>query len=189
MSRRAHVVRTQTQPRGPSQSRSDAGVFTWNASLQEIAGPVTIYPGEFIELAGSPHHETLVGEDLLPGPADSFVKIRIPRDGIYSVSALVSVQAGTAPLGTQVGIDLFGGNQYGFLGYDRTQFIEDPAFEYPPDATLNANCAGYPFLAGDTVWAVGSHSAADAYVQMKLQELSVTYEAVLGTVYPAVGGG
>lgn len=185
MSRRAHVVRTDTQPRGPSQSRLPDEPFTWNASIQNVVA-TTIDPGAETVLDGTRHHASLGDDDF--DEDGTIVKVRIPRDGIYSVSTIVSVVSTGTP-GAYATITLAGGSAYGYLGSDQRPVTENP-FDPggPQTAVLQAGNAGYPFTAGETVWATGSHGDATA-MSFSLLELAVTYEAKLGTVYQPGGGG
>lgn len=190
MSRRAHIVRTQTQPRGPSVPRFDAETFTWNAMLASST-TIEIESGGIAELATNEPRHTSLGADVDFSDDTPARRIRIPRSGIYSISARVHIESDFSDDPAMAANILYlSAATTGPLGVVDTDFVHY-GFGFGI-VTGHISHAGCPLNAGDVVWLIGQTNPVDVPLPVAalvtVDSLSVTYEAELGTVFPPGGG-
>lgn len=155
-------------------------------------GYLDIAAGETSDLPSAfPRHTTLGVDEDFDASTYPVVRIRIPRDGVYSVSARAWVTGWAS--GDDSGVT--DGHQSVVLGVSTgtgdIDLDERPLAEHTlgmstAAATLHTSHAGFPLEAAATIWAwVTNRTTHEATVNLK--HLSVTYEAELGTVYSKGG--
>lgn len=179
MSRRTQVVRTSTAA-GPSEEVTIEGPFSWNAMVtSELTDEVAPDATQNLTTNWAWHVTT---ETDLDRTFDPYVNIVIPQDGIYSVSARVSVSASVSSLAGLVGLDAhtdsFAGTVIDGEMRPLTTFDSSTVFSW-----LNIAHVGFPFYRDNRVWLAGSNRCPET-VLMHVQSFSVTWEADLGTVTP-----
>jgi hypothetical protein len=149
-------------------------------------------PGDYKEVPSEfPRHTSLgVNTDF---DVDSYpvVKIRVPVDGIYSVSARVYVSGADPDFVQQFSFcefTVWTNSEFGDqVDWDRRPLCEEDSENDAPNGLLHVSHAGWPSRAGDLFWtALANRTAWPATAQ--LQHLSVTYEAALGEVFMKGGG-
>lgn len=190
MSRRSQITRVADAV-GIATPVTPPGGFTWNTFVTAThdAGYTA---GDYHELPGDFVRHTSLGADVDTDYGSGNLRIRIPRDGVYSVSARASMSC-----------SLLDGAQAMFFRVACTStpdLIDETYTELSPFiigggetpfgfATPLASHAGWPLFGGDVVYA-SLLVLGEAEYGASLAHLSVTYEAELGTVAtPPIGGG
>lgn len=192
MSRRSQTVRTYGQAQAVARPRS-ANEFSWNAMARSyettfVDGYNTVpLQSEF------PRHTSLGTDTDFDYSEFPVLKIIIPRDGIYSVSARASVTASDDPEGVEhlstVVLNIFSDSPIdGFVDTDQRTLEERTDEAASAETLLGCSQAGWPFVAGNRIWA-GLENRTANLVYAQLWHLSVTYEAQLGTYYNHDSGG
>lgn len=184
MSRRSHVVRTFDHAQGAARPRDEQ--FTWNAMLTSY-GETDFLPDDQSYLLSEWVRHTSLGVDVDFDVSDyPVVKIRIPRDGIYSMSARAYAHGHNDEdelhVEEAVFFNLHTSQPEDFVDIDRRPLIEANSGWGGPEAQLSVSHAGYPCEAGDRIW-VGVWNKTQGDITVSLRHLSVTYEAQLGTVF------
>lgn len=188
MSRRSHIVRTNDQSQAIAAHRD--GVFTWNAMLVSTQGEDIADANNggssswrMLPLNGI-RHTSLGAEEDFDSDLFPAVRIRIPRDGIYSISGRSEAVLGDANLASAAYLSIEADSDYvDYSGIDRDRQILIPDDDGGNGvARLGVSHAGHPFKKGDLIW-LAAMNASFQDMSFYPAHLSVTYEAKLGTVY------
>lgn len=182
MSRRSQTTR-EADTGGIAEPVVEEEVFTWNAMLISTLSD-TVNPNETVFLTTDwPLHK--IADEDFSSDSPPALRIVIPRDGVYSVSARVSVSAPAGILGL-AGLNAHTSSYAGTVIDSEMRPLS--FFDAGLDrAWLGVSHAGWPFVAGDHVWIAGENRA-DLSVDMHVESFSVTYEAELGVITPPFGG-
>lgn len=186
MSRRSDVVRSSDQAQAVAVERSPN--FTWNASISTIYGETDFQPGNSgVISASQPFHTSLGIDKDFDASGFPDVRIRIPRDGIYSVSARVWAESvnDSEFVQTNSNFILTVTSTRGVVDKDMRTLAENDDESGAARARLHVSHAGFPFEAGDLIWATGRNDTTSD-ISAAVDSLSVTYEAEIGTVYHKV---
>lgn len=180
MSRRTHVVRTTNVSNDVALPRGQG--FTWNAMLCSYQVN-SMFAHSTQDLSSEFIRHTTFGE-LFDFDAELYptVRIRIPRDGIYSASGRVMVNnMNNSDAAPGVALFLMSNTVNGNLIDNDTRPLSGPA-EGQSQGAFHVSHAGYPFMLGDLIWLTVDNQS-DYDIETQVGHLSVTYEAALGTVY------
>jgi hypothetical protein len=187
VSRRSDVVRSNDQAQSTAVRRFQT--YNWNAMIVSATNEMLPSGSDWVALpTNRARHTSFTDERDIDRTNYPYLRIRIPRNGIYSVSASVRVSASSS-LASAATIRARSDSAYGSEIVRARAYLTADANGgdgAPGEGVLGVFHAGYPFNSGALVWLEGANSS-QSELEMDPMHLSVTYEAELGIVHPVDG--